>query len=477
MRHSISLLALFFTICSFAQKEFHVFPVDGKSIQGSPNGDGSRNNPWDLQTALTQTSERVNGGDIIWLHQGIYNGRYKSTLGSENTEFITVSAYKNEKVVLNGNVNSNLKNVLEITGNRVVFKNFEVTFLGEYSRNVKDDNFSNCAGINHLSGVGKFQNLIIYNNPGLGFGSWKSTGGSVIEDCMIFFNGYIGKNRGEGEGMYVQNKSDDTRIIRNNIIFGNYYKGVEVWSASKGHDYEFVKNVNLVDNIFFNNGLPSGTLRDNVIIATNDTQGINVAKRITVSNNVFYHNIDFRDLKNYGTGVALALGFKARALAEDIAVTDNIMLGRNNGLNLMHAKSLVFKNNTVYAGYVNFHKSSIPALENGNFNLDYNRYYTRKIGSHRVIGDKNYKLSDWQNNFKIDNNSQWKPLKDFQIHPVLKIQPLKTNPNHFNVALLQKEGNEVTVDFSGFEIKEGSNYKIYDVENTKYKTSFAKENR
>lgn len=465
MRQSITLLLLFFTAISFAQKEFHVFPIDSKSIKGSPQGDGSLNNPWDLQTALSQPFQRVNGGDIIWLHEGVYSGRYKSTLKSVNEKFITVSGYKNDLVVLNGNIDSNLKSVLEVSGEQVIFKNFEVTFLGEYSRNEKDINFNKCDGINHLSGVSKFQSIIIHNNPGLGFGSWKSTGGSVIEDCLIFYNGYISENRGEGEGMYVQNKSDDTRIIRNNIIFGNYYKGVEVWSASSGHDYEFVKNVNLSNNIFFNNGLPSGTLRDNIIIATNDTKGTNIASNISVENNVLYQNIDFKDSNNYGTGVSLAIGFKARALVEEISVVDNIILGRNNGLNLMHIKSLEFKNNTVYSGYINIHKSSIPALEKGNFILDNNSYYTRKRGSHRVIEDKTFNYSDWQKIFNVDKNSEWKHLKDFEINPVLKIQKLSSRPNEYNVALLEKNGNNVTVDFINYNIKEGSTFKIYDIEN------------
>ena len=89
---------------SFAQKEFHVFPIDGKIIKGSPDGDGSLNMPWDLQTALSQSSQHVNGGDIIWLHEGIYNGRFKSILESSNQKYITVSAYAEDLVVLNGNV-------------------------------------------------------------------------------------------------------------------------------------------------------------------------------------------------------------------------------------------------------------------------------------------------------------------------------------------------------------------------------------
>ena len=46
-------------------------------------------------------------------------------------------------------------------------------------------------GISHTTGVNcKFINLKIYNLPGLGIGSWNSTGGTVIESCMIYNNGF-----------------------------------------------------------------------------------------------------------------------------------------------------------------------------------------------------------------------------------------------------------------------------------------------
>jgi hypothetical protein len=46
------------------QKEFHVFPDINTS------GNVSFQNPWDLQTALSQLSSIVNGGDIIWILKG-----------------------------------------------------------------------------------------------------------------------------------------------------------------------------------------------------------------------------------------------------------------------------------------------------------------------------------------------------------------------------------------------------------------------
>ncbi|MDP5081574.1 MAG: hypothetical protein NWP87_02880, partial [Winogradskyella sp.] len=83
----------------------------------------------------------------------------------------------------------------------------------------------------------------------------------------------------------------------------------------------------------------------------------------------------------------------------------------------------------------------------------------------RITYQKDYRLKDWQEAFNIDKNSRLGLLKDFEIDPVLKVQPLSTNPNHFNVAILDKNGNAVTVDFSKEDIEEGMTFKIYDIEN------------
>jgi hypothetical protein len=466
MKHIISIIILLSSAIAFAQNEFHVFPLDGKTIAGTPNGNGSIDNPWDLQTALSQSPEYVNGGDTIWIHEGVYNGRFMSLIRSSNSKFITVSAFKDDTVILDGNVSTEGKYVLEVKGGKVIFRNFEVTYLGDFPRLYSDKNIRGANGINHISGECKFQNLKIYNIPGLGFGSWKSTGGSVIEDCIIYNNGIIGKKRGFGEGMYVQNHSDNTRIIRNNIIFNNYYKGVEIWSASSGQNKEFVKNIALSGNVIFNNGIPSGRHQGNVIIASNDRESVNIAKHIKVENNVLYHNVDFIKNNKLGDASSLLLGFIKQALVEDITVTDNVIIGQNNAFSILHAKSVLFKNNTVYTGYVHFDRSTLPGLESQLIQMDHNNYFSKRGVPFRISKHKDYTLTDWQNTFKIDTHSSAGALKDFEINSVLKVSPLHTKPSHFNVVLLEKNGNDVEVNFSDYNIEEGMTYKIYDIENS-----------
>ena len=90
----IPLIVLFIHGVGPAQKEFHVFLVNGDPKKGSPDGNGSLDHPWDLQMALSQSSERINGSDIIWLNEGGYKGRYKSSLKSYKEAFITAFAFK-----------------------------------------------------------------------------------------------------------------------------------------------------------------------------------------------------------------------------------------------------------------------------------------------------------------------------------------------------------------------------------------------
>ena len=466
MKNIFSLLILFISVFSFAQNEFHVFPKDGKSIKGTAIGDGSLNNPWDLQTALSQSTERINGGDIIWLHKGVYTGNYKSSIQSTiKNKKITVSSYLNEKVVLNGNIGKKAHSVLEVNGGNVIFKNFEITYLGEFSRSKSDKNFKAVTGISHLKGEDcEFRNLIIHNIPGSGIGSWKATGGTIIEDCVIYNNGYNG-SRGHGVGIYIQNQSDKTRLIKNNIIFNNYYKGIEVWSATSGSKFQFIKHITLTNNTIFNNGSPFGKYVDNLIIASNDADGINVAKHIKVLDNVFYHNVDFNDPKNYGHGASLTLGYSAKSPVEDVLIANNLIIGKNNALNISQVKSLVFKNNIAYAGYIHYNASVIVGLKSQDILMDNNTYFTRPLNGFRINKKRDYKLKDWQETYNVETKSELKQLKDFKEEPIIKLQKLSDNSNHFNVSILSKGTNKVEIDFKEFKLEENTTYNIYDIEN------------
>ncbi|MDX1470487.1 MAG: hypothetical protein R3213_03245 [Flavobacteriaceae bacterium] len=454
----LASVLLFSTLIAFAQKEFHVTP------QGKSSGNGSLQTPWDLQTALSQSS--LNPGDIIWVHQGEYRGRFVSTISSgEKDKPILVSAYRDDKVVLNGNVNSTAKSVLEVKGGNVIFRNLEITFLGDFSRKETDENFQKVDGINHNAGANcKFINLKIHNNPGSGMGSWKATGGTEILDCLIYNNGFISKaGRGSGVGLYVQNETEDERIIANNTIFNNYYKGIEVWSANKNASNSYVKNISLKNNAAFNNGSPAGGFKDNLIVGTDDRNGVNVARNIKIIDNFFYHNTDLAVGQVGGDAASVTIGFSDTAPVENVILEGNTIIGRNNSFRILSANSLTMKDNIAYCGYVHLRASTLDNIKN--WKTSNNKYYTKKGNAFRFIKNQDYSLEALQNEFKIDSNTEWKNVKNFQRETSFQITEFYENPLKFKVSILSPYSSTPLVDFGPFEVKKGTHYKIWDVEN------------
>ncbi|MBO6606149.1 right-handed parallel beta-helix repeat-containing protein [Psychroserpens sp.] len=448
-----------------AQQGFHVFPKNDPTNPGTKTGDGSMTNPWDLQTAFHNSDNNIKPGDTLWLHEGVYHGRYVSSLSGTKNDYITVSAYRNNRVTLNGNVKSDQNTVLEVKGDYVIYKNFEITWIGDFSRDQNDSMFEVCSGIRHLSGVNcKFYDLEIHDNPGLGIGSWRHGAGTVIENCRIYNNGFIAKNgKGRGEGIYVQNKSDEIRLLKNNVIFNNYYKGIEVWSAGKRAKSEYVKNIRLEGNIVFNSGSPAGRHYDNVIIASDDRNGLNVAKDITVVNNIFYHNTRQPNGNLIGDAPSLTIGFNRKAPVQNVVVKDNLITGGYNGLRLLYANSLTFKNNLVYTGIVQLN----PELEQSHkgWNFENNSFYSKRTKLFRVrtIGDKS--LEGWEEAYGLGRGSVLHSLSDFKPEPVIKIVQHTQNPQIFTMALFDETSTGVRVDFSEYDLVLGQAYKILDVEN------------
>lgn len=461
----IKLFLMFLPFVAVPQKEFHVFPNDHDSNPGKVTGDGSMIKPWDLQTALNQLANVVNGGDTIWIHSGTYNGRFISSLQSTKAnKQIVVSAYNGDKVILNGNIDSKRRSVLEVRGRNVTFKDLEITFLGLFSRRATEDLFKSVSGLDHVSGVNcQFINLKIHNNPGSGFGSWKRTGGSLIYGCTIFNNGYFSAKRGSGVGMYIQNESNETRRIINNIIFNNYYKGIEIWSANKNAKDEYVKNIRLEHNVVFNNGLPAGRKRDNIIVASDDRNGINLAKNIVLKNNILYHNTDFKNNQIGGDAPSLTLGYSTRANLQNVVVSDNIIIGRNNALRFNNARSLTFQNNIAYCGYIHLNKAVLENIKKWKFSN--NTYFTKRNIPFRISKHKDYTLKDWKTAFPIDQNSKWKHIREFDLPNVLEVTQNRYDKARFKVVVFNKMEADVTVDLSTFNVKSGQDYNLRNIEN------------
>lgn len=134
----------------------------------------------------------------------------------------------------------------------------------------------------------------------MGIGSWKHTEGSIIEDCLIYFNGFI------------------------------------------------------------NNGVPSGRYWRNIVVAPNDKEDHNIARNIKLIDNVLYHDIDFLTKQNSGNVSSLALGFIKQFPVTAILLFGNIVRGKNNAFSVVKAASSVLNNNLIYSGYDHIYENRYP---------------------------------------------------------------------------------------------------------------------
>ena len=301
----IFLLLFMVSSGAICAKTWYVSPMTNKS-GWQENGDGSNKNPWDLQTALTGGGGMVMPGDTIYVHDGApywgykiieINGAlafapqlYTCTLKGKQGAPIIVKAYPGEHPVLDGGIsttpeafaadkNAGVKApnaILLVSGSYTWIWGLEIT----NSSKKREANDPDGGGIQRIGAVSvldadniKLINLVIHDNTETGISAFSSARNIEIEGCVIYYNGYVaikpkdsgtpnGNYKKNGPGIYTQNRSDSTgyskKTIRNNIIFEQFYNGVQVY----GSGHSFIQNYDFTGNTLFNNGLISKTSED-----------------------------------------------------------------------------------------------------------------------------------------------------------------------------------------------------------------------
>src|SRR5262249_27350646 len=142
---------------------------------GSSNGDGSLAQPWDLATALSDSS--IGPGDTIWLRGGTYRGTFTSRLNGSASAPIKVRQYPGERAIIDGGT-SHFVNILTVGGSYTWFWGFEI--MSSDPNRVSTQTGSNPSDIGRGGGVAiaqdsstgaglKFINLIVHDTA-QGFG-------------------------------------------------------------------------------------------------------------------------------------------------------------------------------------------------------------------------------------------------------------------------------------------------------------------
>jgi S-layer homology domain len=249
---------------------------------GSPSGNGSINNPWDLQTALDQPSA-VQAGDTIWLRGGTYDDPpYISHLTGTSANPIIVRQYAGERAKLDGNHNGTEPTVT-VLGKYTWYWGFEI-FNSDPTRYSPDPSLNpprRGMGV-QLSGDGtRLINMIIHDtNEGVLTG--EAATDARIYGNLIYYNGYKAPDRGHGHGIYAQNLGSTPKPIYDNIIFQQFGWGIHAYGEG-GH----LDNFDFQGNISFNNGGLSGSYHTNILVG-----GLQVAKSPKLISNYTYNSQD-----------------------------------------------------------------------------------------------------------------------------------------------------------------------------------------
>src|SRR5437867_1936882 len=214
---------------------------------GTSRGDGSRDRPWDLATALSGGRGRVQPGDTIWLRGGTYTGNFDGTLTGTSAAPIVVRQYPGERATIDGN--------LHVHGAYAIYWGFEIT----QSNPAGDAN--DAYGIHVYAGSRHpfLSNVHVRGNTAFNTGAISREGpqdanlligGDVLTEHMsadsnlLYFPGTTGRN------LRLGMPRGDNRDI---LVRGNYVVGGAVtllmagWVKADVVDNEFVGSADMVD--------------------------------------------------------------------------------------------------------------------------------------------------------------------------------------------------------------------------------------
>lgn len=287
---------------------------------GTPEGDGSRERPWDIATALAGGGGRIQPGDTLWLRGGRYVGHFQSTLTGTAAAPIIVRQYPGERATLDNpdvapghsprfrrTYVGTAYVTLKVAGQWAWYWGFEVIHSNPQRDVARTD------GVYPTAPNNKFINLVVHDNA-LGVSFSNDSRNSEVYGCIIYNNGYSDIDRTHGHGIYAKNDGQFQKLIRDNVVFNQFRNGIQVYTdAGSGQ----LKNFLLEGNVWFNNGTLTGnTVPDGNILVG----GREVADQITVR----------RDMTYFSPGIAarnVRIGYTNALQNGAITVQDNYFVG------------------------------------------------------------------------------------------------------------------------------------------------------
>jgi len=248
------------------------------SPSGSPSGDGSFTEPWDLATALAGPAA-VTPGSTIWLRGGLYTNAadprgFASTLAGTPDAPIVVRQYPGERATVT--------NILFVTGAYTWFWGFEVTHPAPQQGVLH--------GV-HLKGPGtKVINLVVHDATDDGIFIGPEATGAEVTGSIVYNNG---RTNNLTHGIYCKSQTG-TLLLKDNIVFDNWAYGFHCFA----NDGPYIQNIDLEGNVAFNNYVWGVPWDADILVGEFPASGITVNENYTYRTN--YTNTLTADIGSNG---------------------------------------------------------------------------------------------------------------------------------------------------------------------------------
>jgi uncharacterized protein YjdB len=394
---------------------------------GTSGGNGSATAPWDLTTALSGASGRVQPGDTIWLRAGTYGsgeGRsdYHSTLNGSASAPIIVRQYPGERATVDGDI--------AVDGSNTWFWDFELENTNTATQDIQGIN-SHCPGC-------RFINLVVHDHSGDGLGLWAEGPNQVAYGNVIYNNGFHGSTDASyGHGIYTQNQTG-TKLLQDNVLFNQFGYGIHVYGSGNA----FLNNFTVDGNVSFNSGVGDGM---NYTLG-----GGSPLINLVVNGNMAYYNPD-------RIGNSFRIGYNFGTTNTNGVMTNNYIVGTT--FVSQWTSGFTFTGNTVINpnGLVVLVDQDVPA----NSTWDNNTYSGSASTPFSALNIA-YSYPQWQSKFGWDANSK---LSASTPPNHIVVEPNAYEPGRANIVVYNWTGaGSVTVDLSG-ALNIGDHFEVLNVQN------------
>jgi len=292
--------------CTPITAGWHVRP------DGTPEGDGSAERPWDLATALAQPPS-VSPGDTIWLHEGVYRGAFTSALRGTMTAPIVVRQAPGEHATVDGDAMPAATITLE--GEWTTLWGFEV-MSSSPTRTATTTGSSAASEILRGDGVNIFGpgsraiNLVVHDNA-QGFGFWSPATDGELYGNVIYNNGWDAPDRAHGHAIYMQNETG-TKRVHDNVLFHSFSYGIHAYTEGGS-----IVGFDIAGNAWWSAGAAAsgtGTETDNCLVG-----GLQPADRVELRDNFGWDAVP--------DGRIARLGYSGDFTNGSVALHDNYFVG------------------------------------------------------------------------------------------------------------------------------------------------------